>query len=188
MFEGVFATSTLRLWNGLGDLTWNSHTWLGNGWFQGIEEGGESIEVEALSMVVRLSGISSAVVSLLLGDQKQGGTGKLYIGFVDVDGVVIEDPYLWWQGGYSHSEMSEGPDLTSASLYYDSRLVDMDRPREGRWTHDSQQEIFSGDKGFEYVIAASNWSGQWGGKKEKPKQDNKKKNKEPKGGNKRGQS
>ncbi len=183
LFEGVFKTSTLRIWNGYGDLSWNTYTWLGNGWLQGIEQGEESIEVEAISMTINLSGIPSSVVSLVLGDQKQGGAGKLYIGYVDEDGVVIPDPYLWWQGGYSHCELTESADITTARLIYESKLVDMERPREGRWTHDAQQALFAGDKGFEYVVAASNWSGQWGGKKEKPKKDNKRQN----GGNRGGQ-
>ncbi len=185
LFEGVFATSTLRIWNGYGSLSWSSQTWLGNGWLQGIEQGDESIEVEALSMTVNLSGIPASVISLVLGDQKQGATGKLYIGYVNIDNVVIADPYLWWQGGYSHAEITESADQTTARLNYESRLVDMDRPREGRWTHDSQQALFSGDRGFEYVVAASNWSGQWGGKKEKQKKDNKRQNGGTRGSQKR---
>lgn len=188
LFSGEFASSTLRLWNGYGDLSWDGNTWLGNGWFSGIEGGDETTELEAVDMTVMLSGISSAIVSLLLSDQKQGGLGKLYIGFLNSSGGVIADPYLWWQGGYSHAEISEASDQTMARLVYESVLVDMDRPREGRWTHDSQQDTFpgAGDRGFEYVMAAANWSGQWGGKKEKQEKVNKNKPPPKKGTPKRG--
>jgi hypothetical protein len=185
-FSSDFASSTLRLWNGYGDLTWDSLTWLGNGWFSGIEGGDETGELEAVDMTIVLSGISSTLVSLLLSDQKQGGMGRLYIGFLDSAGAVIANPYLWWQGGYSHAEISEAADQTMARLTYESVLVDMDKPREGRWTHDSQQDIFPGDKGFEYVVAAANWSGQWGGKKEKQEKNNKNKKPPTKGSPKRG--
>jgi hypothetical protein len=168
-FEGVFASSTLRLWNGYGDLTWNGQTWLGNGWFGGTEGAEETTQVEAMQMSVLLSGISSSVLSLVLGDQKQGGAGKLYIGFLTALGAVVADPYLWWSGYYSHSEVKEAPTETTATLIYESKLVDMDRPREGRWTHDAQQNIFPGDLGFQYVVAAANWHGEWGKKKADPK-------------------
>jgi hypothetical protein len=185
LFEGVFASSTLRLWNGYGDLSWNSQTWLGNGWFRGIEGGEETTQVEALDMAVILSGVSASAISLVLGDQKQGAGGNLYIGFLNSSGAVVADPYLWWAGGYSHTEIAEAGDSTTLRLTYESRLVDMDRPREGRWTHDSQQQLFAGDKGFEYVVATANWHGQWGGKKEKPTKGGKKKSGGSKGSAKR---
>jgi hypothetical protein len=180
LLEADFASDILRIWNGFGDLTWNSQTWLGNGWFQGIEGGDETIQVEAVDMTVILSGVSSSIISLVLGDQKQGGAGRLYIGFLNASGAVVADPYLWWSGYYSHAEIAEAGEAATVRLYYESRLVDLERPKEGRWTHESQQDLFPGDKGFEYVIAAANWHGQWGGKKEKPKKDGKKKS----GGNK----
>lgn len=185
MFEGVFASSTLRLWNGYGDLSWNSQTWLGNGWFQGLEGGEETTEVEAMDMSVVLSGISSSVISLVLGDQKQGANGNLYIGFLTSAGAVVADPYLWWKGQYSHAELSEAGDVTTVKLLYESRLVDMDRPREGRWTHDAQQDLFPGDLGFQYVVASANWHGQWGGQKQKVTENNKKKNKGGRGSKKK---
>lgn len=184
LFEGEFKTNTLRLWNGYGNLSWNSQTWLGNGYLRGVENAEESIQVEALDLTVVLSGIPSSVLSLVLGDQKQSAPGRLYIGFLDAAGAVIANPYLIWFGGYSHAEISESHNETTVRLTYESRLSDMDKPREGRWTYDIQQALFSGDVGFQYVIAASDWSGNWGGKKEPPK--NKKKDNSQKGTQKRG--
>lgn len=176
LFEGEFDGSVLRLWNGPGDLSWNSQTWLGNGWFLGIEGGDETIEVEAVDMTIMLSGVPTAVISLLLGSQKQGGYGNLYIAMLDSSGAVISDPYLWWKGYYSHAEVDYDPEEATAKLYYDSPLVDFERPKEGRWTNDAQVKLFPGDKGFEYVVAAANWPGNWGqGRKE----DNSKKPKRP---------
>lgn len=167
VFEGEFSASTLRLWNGLGDLSWNSQTWLGNGWLQAIEGGEESIEVEVNDLTVVLSGVPASAMSLVLGSQKQGGLGKVWIGMMDSDGAIIADPYLRWQGYYSHADIEHAPEETLLRLYYDSPLVGIDRPNEGRWTHDAQQRLFDGDKGFEYVIAAANWNWTWGQKKEK---------------------
>lgn len=186
LFEGVFATSTIRLWNGYGNLSWNGQTWLGNGWFQGMEGGDETTEVEAVDMTIVLSGVPAALISLALGDQKQGAAGSIYIGFLNSSGAVIADPYLWWKGTYSHAEIEYDPDTPMVRLVYDSPLTDMDRPREQRWTHDAQQKLFAGDLGFQYVQAAANWHGQWGGEKKKLKEGERRKTKKPKGTPKRG--
>jgi hypothetical protein len=169
LFQGAFEGSTLRLWNGLGDLSWNSQTWLGNGWLQAIEGGEEMTEVESLSMTVMLSGIPATVLSLVLNDQRQNRDGLLYIGFLDPStGGVVASPYLWWQGRYSHAEIEEGAEESVVNLYYDSPLADLDRPKERRWTDIGQQQIFSGDVGFQYVVAANKWNGVWGAEKSKP--------------------
>ena len=174
LFSGEFDSGTLYLWNGYGDLSWASQTWLGNGWFRGLEGGEETTQVEASDMTVLLSGVSSSAISLVLGDQVQNAVGNLFIGFLNASGAVIADPYLWWSGRYSHSEIAEAGDSTTLRLVYESRMIDLDRPREGRWNHDSQQDLFAGDLGFEYVVATANWHGQWG-KKDKPTKDAKKK-------------
>lgn len=185
LFEGVFSSSTLRLWNGWGDLSWNSQTWLGNGWFQAMEGGDETTEVEATDMTIVLSAVPSSVLSLVLGDQKQGALGSLYIGFLNSSGTVVADPYLWWRGTYSHSEIDYSPWSPTVRLVYDSPLMDMERPREQRWTHDCQQKLFPGDLGFEYVRDAANWHGQWGGEKKKLGGE-RRRTKKPRGSKKRG--
>jgi hypothetical protein len=167
LFEGVFNGSTLRIWNGIGDLSWDSHTWDGNGWLQGFDGGDETTEVEAVDMSVTLSGLPEDVIALVLAAQVQGAAGTLYFGFLDSADIVVPDPTIVWKGKYSHAEVSEDGDVSTARLYYDSPLSDMDRPREGRWTDQCQQDLFPGDKGFEYVVAASRWHGDWNNKKQK---------------------
>lgn len=169
LFQAAFEGETVRLWNGVGDLAWDSQTWLGNGWFQGIEGGEESTEVEQLSMVAVLSGVPSTVLSLVLNAQRQKSEGLLYIGFLSPStGAVVASPYLWWKGQYSHAEIEEGAEGTLVKLYYDSPLIDLDRPKERRWNDQGQKQIFSDDRGFEYVIAANSWNGVWGPQKTKP--------------------
>ena len=182
LFEGVFATSTLRLWNGLGDLTWNSNTWFGNGWFQGIEGGDETGEVEAVDMMVLLSGVPSSVISLAIGDQKQGAIGNLYLAMLDSNGAIIANPYLWWKGFYSHADIEHDPGESTVKLYYDSPIVFMDRPKEGRWTNDQQVKAFAGDKGFEFVVAAADFDNNWGDGKKDKNDKKQKRPRAPKGG------
>jgi hypothetical protein len=181
LFRGVFASSTILLWNGWGDISWAAQTWLGNGWFQSMEGGDETTEVEATDMTIVLSGVPSSVISLVLSDQKQGAEGAIWIGFLNSSGAVINDPYLWWKGVYSHAELDYSPDAPLVRLMYDSPLMDMERPREQRWTHDCQTKLFSGDLGFQYVQAAANWHGTWSGQKKKLSKEERRGTRKPKG-------
>lgn len=162
LFRADFESSTLRLWNGLGELSWDSGTWLGNGWLQGVEGATETPEVEATTMTVQLSGIPLALISLLLNSQKQGAEGRLYIGFLGPSGAVVESPYLWWMGRFSHAELGDSGSEASAALVYTSPLVDMDRPNEFRWNNVTQKRFYPDDKGFRFIRSAAKWNGNWG--------------------------
>jgi hypothetical protein len=167
-FEGVFSSGTLRLWNGYGDISWGGFTWQGNGWFQAPDGMEETVELEATDMSIVLSGIPDAMLALVLGDQQQGALGTLWFGFLNASGGVVSDAYPAWSGYFSHAEVDYGAAAASVELFYDSPLVDLERPREGRWTDQSQRQLFPGDTGFRYVVAAANWSGTWGQGKKKP--------------------
>lgn len=167
LFRGDFDGGNLNLWTGLGDLSWAGQTWLGNGWFVGLDGGEETTAVEAVDMTVLLSGVPQSLLSLVMGGQVQGALGAVWIAFLDSGGALVPDPYLWWKGWYSHAEIDYDAASPEVRLVYDSPLADMERPRELRWTNDAQQLIFPGDRGFEYVQAAANWHGVWSGEKKK---------------------
>jgi hypothetical protein len=162
LFQADLDGSSLRLWNGVANLSWDGAEWLGNGWLQGVEGASETPEVEATTMRVIISGVPAAFVSLVLNSQKRGAEGRLYIGFLDSSDAVVNSPYLWWLGRYSHSEFDDSGAEISASLHYTSPLVDMDRPNENRWNNVSQRRFYPGDRGFRYIRSAAKWNGSWG--------------------------
>lgn len=167
-FEGAFISSTLRLWSGLGDISWSGQTWLGNGWL-GLPSGAdETEEVQANGWEITLSGVPLAVISLALQEIKQGATGKLYLGFLNSSGAVISDPYLVAQGLADTATINESAETASVSLTYESKLIDLERAREFRYTHDSQRSLYPTDDGFQYVSSLQDWSGFWGAQQRKP--------------------
>lgn len=48
-------------------------------------------------------------------------------------------------------------------LMYEDRLVDLERPRERRYTHEDQQIRLVGDKGFDQVPELQDAQDTWGG-------------------------
>lgn len=162
LYEGEFLSGTIRLWTGINNLSWDSKTWLGNGYILSLSGILESLNIAASGVTIQISGIPGISLSLVLQEFKQGGTGNFYFGFLDSDDQVISDPVLVFKGKLDKSIIGIDSVNSNIVLTYESILIDLDRPRGGRYTKESQSNYFSDDKGFDYVASLQDWAGQWG--------------------------
>jgi len=71
---------------------------------------------------------------------------------IDKNGIVA-DPYLAFVGRLDVPVIDDAGASCVISMQYESRLIDLQRTRERRWTHEDQQIDFPGDLGFEYVTS-----------------------------------
>lgn len=84
----------LRLWTGVGTLSWNGFVWTGGGNLLAISPLEESARTEALGFTVTLSGMPSDKISLALQSVRQGRPGKIWLGamakeaYLDLPGVA----------------------------------------------------------------------------------------------------
>ena len=161
-FEAQFPSGFLRLWSGLGSITWGGQTWVGAGTLMGIGAIEESADVVATGTTISLSGIPTDLVSLCLADARQGMPGKVWIGFMSAAGAVIADPILAFAGRLDVPSIMDGAERCEIQITYESRLIDLNRSREWRYTHESQQQFSAGDRGFEYVSALQDKELRWG--------------------------
>lgn len=162
LFQGEFVSGTVRAWNGIGNLSWNSQTWGGLGSFLSFSSIEETSDVKAAGMTVSLNGMLSANISLALSDCRQGYSGKIYLGFFDTSNAIISSPYLIFSGRLDTVSIDEGPDTSTVTLNYESRLIDLQRTREIRYTDQEQQRMFSGDLGLEFVADLQDKTLTWG--------------------------
>jgi len=161
LYEGQFAAGFLRLWTGLGDLSFDGNTYFGNGWLENVSGGAEMDDGSAQELTVSLAGIPQEVVSTLLNAQ-QGLSGKVWIGAIDSTGALVTSPFLLFIGKLDVPTLDDSASAPKATISYESRLVDMDRSREFRFTSESQKIFYPSDKGFEFVRKAAKWDGFWG--------------------------
>lgn len=164
LWTGTFNAVPLYLWSGYGDLSWDSKTWIGNGWLQGFAGGSEQTDVSAQEMVVTLAGVPQDILSLVL-NANQGATGKFYIGALDTAGAIVVDPYLIFSGKLDVPKIKDDVENPVITISYESKFVDLDRPREFRYSSESQKIFYPGDRGFEYSSSAATWNGTWSNKK-----------------------
>lgn len=184
--ELFFDTSTLRFWSGLGDLELGGNTYVGSGNLIGISSIEETAEVSAKGATLTLSGLPSDLLSLAISEPYQGRKCRIYFGVrranedylkqedgslilnEDGSGILlqtIDDADVMseiFTGYIDQMNIDEGPETSTISVYVESRLIDLQRPRELRYTSESQKSRFPNDKGFDFVEDLQDKKFQWG--------------------------
>lgn len=162
LFESVFPTGTLRLWSGQGDLVWDGRTWVGAGQLLGVGPVEETTDVVASGVAVTLSGVPTDLVSLVIAEAQQGAPGRLWLGLRAADGTLIANPVAWFTGRLDVPTIQDGAETCTIQVTYESRLIDLQRAREFRYTDESQKALYPGDRGLEYVTTIQDRPIAWG--------------------------
>lgn len=162
-YEGQYASGTLRLWSGRGTMPWNGQDWTGVGQMIGISPIEEVSDIRAVGFAVSLAGDDGAILSLNLGAARQGLPGKVWFGAFDAAGALIVDPFLAFAGRFDVPDILDEGERCTVQARYESRLIDLDRARERRYTDEDQRTDFADDPGFEFVTKLADKEVVWGG-------------------------
>lgn len=162
LFYADFPSGAVRAWTGYGNLVWGGDTYTGVGDLGGVDRVEESTDQSAKGIVFTLAGIPSALITIALADAYQGRTCSLWLGAMDSAGAVIADPYLFFSGRMDVMEIEDSGETARIRLTGENRLIDLNRPRARRYTHEDQQIDYAGDLGLEYVAGLQDKKIYWG--------------------------
>ena len=143
-------------------LVGSSVNYLGVGNLASIAAIVETADLEANGIQLSLSGVPSDVLAESLSQCRQGMPVRLWLGFLDSSGAVIQSPINAFIGRMDTVSVDEGADTAVITMTAESRLIDLNRPRIRRYTDDDQQRTSPGDLGFQYVPMVQDWNGSWG--------------------------
>lgn len=160
MYEGHFSAGSITLWSGVGPLSWGGKVWEGNGWLQGPSSIAEANQA-ASGMSVTLAGEVSDIIALALSEARQSATANIRLAILNESGSVIET-ILFLNGTLDQVTIDEGAERSTVTFNYLPRTVAINRPRELRFTHEDQQLLYKGDKGFEHVSTLASSRFFWG--------------------------
>jgi hypothetical protein len=149
------------------DLTWDGIPYVGNGTFLGRSSIVESNDDSADELEIILSGVSEALLSIILAYSHGNILGRLYLGLLNAAGALIADPLTLFEGIIDCPTIQDKVDELSLSIKYVSTLLPMQSSREIRYTDAMQKHMFPGDLGFEFLSQIAAWKGFWGTKKDK---------------------
>mgnify|MGYP001445092821 CR=1 len=185
--DGNIYNRVLRLWTGQGTLVYNGNEYYGTGNMLDISSIEETTEMAAKGASLTLSGVPSEVISLALSEAYQGRTCDIYFGLfqrgfiLDEDSTTTSSVYILQQDGgrifleenktsltevftgyMDQMSIDEGPDASTIQLTIENRLVDLERPRVGRFTSEYQKSVYPDDKGFDFVESMQTLQLNWG--------------------------
>lgn len=156
-----FAGGNFLTWTGYGNISFGGTTYIGSGDIVTISTVSESSEVRANGVQVNLSGIPSDLIASALTDTYQGRTAIIYFGVIN-DQVIVADPYIMFRGRMDTMTVEDSGETATITLTVESRLIDLDRARERRFTSEDQKIDFPNDKGLEFITSLQDKAIVWG--------------------------
>jgi hypothetical protein len=160
-----FDNDPLRLWTGLGELSYDSKVWTGAGDLIAISSVEETSETAAKGASITITGIPSAVLALALTTPYQGRTCRIYFGMLDSSDAVI-DLFEMFSGYMDQMSINESSSTGTIQVTAENKLIDLERARTARFTSAYQRSRnisgASSDKGFDFVNDLQDQKLPWG--------------------------
>ena len=161
--ELFFDNGTLRFWTGIGDRTiainGTDQTFTGTGSLLSIGPADEVSDLAAKSMSLSLTGLDSAIISLALQEPYQRRIAKIYLGE-----QTVSDVMHLFSGFMDTMDITDDADVSTIQLTIESRLVELERASNWRYTDESHKTRQSGDTFFSYVQGLQDAQIAWGRK------------------------
>ncbi len=161
-----FSGADINVWTGIGDLLWNGTTFSGIGDLGGVSAIEESEETRANGLSFTLNGISSAMVSSILSEDYRNRTCTVYLAlFASLTATApITSPATMFVGRMDQAILDDDGDTATINLTAESRLIDLQRARERRYTDEDQRAnpSYTADLGLQYVAGLQDKELMWG--------------------------
>jgi len=142
--EFDFDTAPVRFWTGYGDRTIEGNTYLGAGSLIGVSG---------------LDEATTELVSAALQAPYQNRACRILFGVTDVADVIEVF------GGFMDTmNIEDSGESSVITLTVESKLVQLERAKERRYTHESQQSRYPGDTFFSFVSDLQDKEVVWGRK------------------------
>ena len=155
--EAQFSGGTVRLWTGYGDRTIESNTYTGAVSLLSISGLDEVADLSAKSITVTLSGLDETVLALALAEPYQRRKLRVLFGVVG-NSASVE----LFAGQMNTMTIEDSGETSTVSILVDSKLVELERASNRRYTSESQKSRHSGDTFFDYVALLQDKQLVWG--------------------------
>lgn len=164
--EMDFPSGVVRLHNRTGTIRWGSESpipsWLGVGKLGTIEMVQEDAELRPNSVRLSLSGVDAALVTAAMTEAYHGREVAIYDGFLNVDTLaLVANPEVRFRGVMDYMTVDLGTNVGTITLTCESELARWQRERSLLYTHESQQLLYIGDRGFDMVPTVQSRTVDW---------------------------
>jgi hypothetical protein len=161
MAELSFKSQMQWVWTGVGNLVWNSQTFVGVGSVAKIGTIQEGTDVHAYGTTVTLSGIDPVLLGECMTDMEPGAQATLWLGLM-ANGTIIGSPYQLFSGVMDQPTVSVGTDTISITLALETKMLDLSRASNRRYTSADQRLYHPTDSAFGWVEPLNDQADVWG--------------------------
>jgi len=168
LFDSNVPTSYLYLWNGIGNLSYDSKTYVGAGNLLSISTVSENVELRASGITVQLSGISDPLLAKAKTEDYQGRELLVKLGGWDASDNIISSPTIIFSGFMDTMTINESGETATISVAVENRLIEFEKTRVRRYTDNDQRIEYPNDDGLEYVSQIQEKEIVWGDKNANP--------------------
>lgn len=158
-----FGSGAVRVWDGIGTLSWDSQSWEGLGTLGSISTIEEKEGVAATGVVLRLAYTDAGLLATALTEDYQGRAVSVYMAMLDTNLAVIADPIQVFGGVIDNMRLADNGTEGVLEINCESYLRILDRTNDRRRTDLDQKTRFSGDRGMELISALQDTPIYWGG-------------------------
>ena len=159
--ELAFDGGTFYSWTGYGNITFGGNTYVGAGDVIQVSPAQETSEIKANGVAITLSGIPTESLSSALSEAYQGRDATIYFGVLQ-NQAVVSDPYAIFKGKMDLMTIKDNGEIATITVTAESKLIDLDRSRERRYTSEDLKIDFPDDKGLEYIDDLQDKEIVWG--------------------------
>lgn len=157
-----FSSGSIYLWSGMGDLTYNSNTYLGAGDLLSIGAIQETAELTANGATITLGGIKQSLLTLARDEPYQGRPLIIRLGAFDENGDLIASPVILFSGFMDIMTIADSGDTSTITVTVENKLIAFQRTAVRRYTAEDQKIEHPTDKGFEFVAKIQEKEIIWG--------------------------
>lgn len=163
LMRGQFKTGEVRMWTGVGPLVWQGLEYTGAGDLIALSPVEETQDIKAIGCQVTLSAVKADAIALSLLEMQRGKPGELWFGLLNDDGnSLVPNPHIMFRGRLNDAQIRDGISGAQLVLGYENELIDLERSREIRYTHEEQQRLSPGDNFLQYVAELADKPLRWG--------------------------
>ncbi|MFN3231681.1 MAG: hypothetical protein ACE363_05925 [Alphaproteobacteria bacterium] len=163
LVELDFGSGMVRVWSGVGTLSWNGQDWIGVGALGSIGVIEEKDGAVATGVRLELAVTDTALLSTALDEHYQGRSANIWLALFDTSTLaVIADPVKVFGGVMDNMTVVDTGKAGRITVNAESYLRVLDRANERRRTDQDQQARFAGDLGHSFVAKIQDIDINWG--------------------------
>jgi hypothetical protein len=141
----------VRLWSGVGPITWNSQTWLGAGEYGTIDKIADSAEKADIGVELTLNYLDDATRNEVNANDPVGRDASIYLAVIDPANKTVTDAYELFAGFIDEVVIEDAGETGKIIVRLASELARMRRSTYYSLSHAHQQQLFTGDLGLQFA-------------------------------------